>query len=277
MADHVHPADAVALSERGFHPLDQATSVLATEHQPIQDHMEIRPVRPGEQGAGVKVYELIPALQSHEAAGEQRLDQDAVVPWARVLNREQDHRARLGKAGQQIVRHAPRMVAARLFPAVGADGPAQLGEEQPEEVRNLGRCADGGSSRANRVLLLDGDGRADVDQPIDIGPVQPFEKHPGVGAQRFHVAPLAFGKQGVEGQRGLAGARHAGDRGHRIVRNTEGDVLEVVLPRPLDQEVASGPLTRVGQDVRGFKHSGIVTRGGASEQPERGERLTVTS
>src|SRR5438874_2145994 len=55
VADHVHPADAVALSERGFHPLDQATSVLATEHQPIQDHMEIRPVRPGEQGAGVKV------------------------------------------------------------------------------------------------------------------------------------------------------------------------------------------------------------------------------
>ena len=196
------------------------------------------------------------------------------MPWARVLNREQDHRARLGKAGQQIVRHGPRMVAACLFPAVGADGPPHLGEEKPEEVRNLGRCADGGSSRANRVLLLDGDGRADVDQPIHIGPVQPFEKHPGVGAQRFHIAPLTFGKQGVEGQRGLAGAGHAGDRGHRIVRNTEGDVLEVVLPRALDQEVASGPLKRVGQDVRGFKHSGIVTRGGASEQPERGERLT---
>src|SRR2546422_3402756 len=107
VADHVHPADALALSERGLHRLDQAASVLGTEHQSIQDHMEIRPVRSGEQGAGMKVYELIPASQSHEAAGEQRLDKDAVVPWARVSNREQDHRTRLGKAAQQMVRHGP--------------------------------------------------------------------------------------------------------------------------------------------------------------------------
>ncbi len=41
LADDLRAADAVALSERGLHRLDQAVSVLGTEHQSIQDHMEL--------------------------------------------------------------------------------------------------------------------------------------------------------------------------------------------------------------------------------------------
>ncbi len=186
----------------------------------------------------MKVHEIVPASESHESTGEQRLDKGAVVAGAWVLNREQDHRAGMRKSAKEIVRHGPRMVSPRLFLAVGADRAAHLGEEQPEEVRDLGGGGDGRPGVADRVLLLDGDSRPDIDEPVYIRAIHLLQEHAGVGGERFHIPPLAFREQGVEGQRGLAGAGHTGDRRDCIVRNPQADVLEVVLPCALDDQVA---------------------------------------
>ena len=57
-----------------------------------------------------------------------------------------------------------------------------------------------GPGRPHRILLLDGDGRADVDQGVDVRPVQLFDKHPRVGRERFNVPPLPLREEGVEGK-----------------------------------------------------------------------------
>src|SRR5262249_47036302 len=46
--------------------------------------------------------------------------------------------------------------------------------------------------------------------------------------KRLHIAPLAFGIDGVKGQRRLSGAGDAGDHRHGVVRNLKINILEVV-------------------------------------------------
>jgi hypothetical protein len=80
-------------------------------------------------------------------------------------------------------------------------------------------------------LLLDGDrGRQPLDQ-VDIRFLHQFEELACVCGQRFDVAPLPFGVEGVEGERGLAGARQAGDHDQLFARQLKIDVLEIVRAR----------------------------------------------
>ena len=72
-------------------------------------------------------------------------------------------------------------------------------------------------------------GRDAVDL-VDVGLFHALQKLARVGGERFDVAPLALGVDGVEGERRLARARDAGDHGQLVVRDRERDVLEVVDP-----------------------------------------------
>jgi hypothetical protein len=67
-------------------------------------------------------------------------------------------------------------------------------------------------------------GRQAFDQ-VDIGLFHQLQELPGVGRQRFDVAALALGVQGVKGERGFAGAGQAGDHDELVARQVEVDVL----------------------------------------------------
>ena len=70
---------------------------------------------------------------------------------------------------------------------------------------------------------------------IHIRLLHALQELPRVSRQRFHVAALALGVDGVENQRRFAGAGYTGDHGQQIVRNRERDVLEVVDSRSTDE------------------------------------------
>src|SRR5690606_16730488 len=59
-----------------------------------------------------------------------------------------------------------------------------------------------------------------------------------IGVERFQVAPLPFVEQDVEGQRGLARSRYAGDHREFVVRDLDVDVLQVVFARIADLDGA---------------------------------------
>ena len=82
-------------------------------------------------------------------------------------------------------------------------------------------------------LLFDGDGGAQAVDRIDVGPLHLVEKLARVGGKRLHIAALAFGVDGVEGQRGFPGAAQAGDHGEAVAGNLDVDVLQVVLARAM--------------------------------------------
>ena len=93
---------------------------------------------------------------------------------------------------------------------------------------NLG---DGAHRRAWVVrsrFLLDGNRRRQTFDVIDIGLFHQRQKLPGVGGQRFDVAALALGIQGIEGQRGFAGTGQTGDDNQPVAGQVEIDVVQVV-------------------------------------------------
>ncbi len=69
---------------------------------------------------------------------------------------------------------------------------------------------------------------------VDVGLLDALEELAGVGGERFDVAALAFGVDGVEGERGFARAADAADDGEGVVGDVDVDALEVVGARAAD-------------------------------------------
>ena len=127
--------------------------------------------------------------------------------------------------------------------AVQAGDGAAAGVEEAEVVVDFGCGGDGGARIARGVLLLDGDGGGEAVDEVDVGLLDALEELAGVGGERFDVAALAFGVDGVEGERGLARTRDAGHDGELVVGDVEVDVLQVVDARAAydDAFVRHGP------------------------------------
>jgi hypothetical protein len=81
---------------------------------------------------------------------------------------------------------------------------ADPGVEEPEVVVDLGHRADSRARVARRRFLVDGDGRGEPLYEVDVGLVHLAQELAGVGREGLHVAALALGVDGVEGEGGLA-------------------------------------------------------------------------
>ena len=108
--------------------------------------------------------------------------------------------------------------------------------EHAQVVVHLGDGAHGRAGIRGGGLLLDGDGGREPADAIVAGLVHLAEELPGVGAQAFDVASLSLGVEGVEGERGLARAGDAGQDDQTLLGDLHGDVLEVVLAGPGDDD-----------------------------------------
>jgi hypothetical protein len=149
--------------------------------------------------------------------------------------------------------------------AVGAVLEPKLDVEQAQEVLDLGQRADGALAPAAAGALLDGHRRRDAEDGVDVGPRRGLHELAGVGVERLEVAPLPLGEEDVEGQRGLARARDAGDDGEAVARDVDVDALQVVLAGVVD---ADHPLTPALSPVPG-------ERGHRLPLPASGERAGV--
>ena len=85
-------------------------------------------------------------------------------------------------------------------------------------------------------LLLDGNGRGQALDAVDVGLVHHLQELPRIGRQRFDVASLPFGIQRIERQRRLARTRQAGDDNQPVARQVDVDVAQVVGAGPADSQ-----------------------------------------
>src|SRR5207244_4619797 len=80
-----------------------------------------------------------------------------------------------------------------------------------------------------RVALFDGNGRRKPFDKIDIRLLHLIEELPGIGRETFHVAPLAFGIESIEGERRFPRAAQPGDDHQLFPRYFDVEVLQIVL------------------------------------------------
>ena len=88
---------------------------------------------------------------------------------------------------------------------------------------DLGERRDRALAAAAARALLDRDGRRNAEDRVDVGPRGRLHELARVGVQRLEVAPLAFGEEDVESERGLARARDAGDDRELAARDLDVD------------------------------------------------------
>ena len=105
---------------------------------------------------------------------------------------------------------------------------ADVGEQQAQVVVDLGDGADGGTGVRPGGLLLDGNRGGETVDQVDVRFLDLLEKLAGIGRQRFHVTPLPFGIDRVEGQRRLARPGQAGHHDETVARQTDVDALQIV-------------------------------------------------
>ncbi|MNV51125.1 hypothetical protein D3C71_1431640 [compost metagenome] len=173
---------------------------------------------------------------AHEALRAQLVEHLGVLALALADDRGQQHVALLRVQGEHVVDHLADRLRFQRVAVVGAARAAHAGVQQAQVVVDLGDRAHGGARVVRGRLLLDRDGRGQALDVVQVRLLHHAQELPGIGRQRLHVTALAFGVDGVEGQRRLARAGQAGDDNQLVAGQVEIDVLEIVRPRAADAD-----------------------------------------
>ena len=164
-----------------------------------------------------------------------------------------------------------RALAGDLAAALRAMRMADAGEQQAQVVVDLGHRADRRARVADGALLVDGDGRAQALDLVDVRLLHLAQELARVRGQALDVATLALGVDGVEGEAALAAPGQPGDDDQPITRQLDRDVLEVVFARAAHDEGVLGHVDSLPEDAR-LEQAFDATRRGSSDGVAAGPR-----
>ena len=221
--------------------------------------MVLAPVKKGWVG---EVDEFAVHARAHETITERALEEVAELALASPYEGGADLDAGAGGPAEDLLGDLRGRLRAHGAAARGTVGGAGAGPQEAEVVVDLGDGADGGARVAAGGALLDGDGGRESLDDVDVGLLHDAEELPGVGGEGFDVAALPLRVDGVEGERGLAGAGEPGDDDEPVARQFDVDVAKVVLPRPPHDERAAA-VGRLGASGSGRVGAGRVRVAGS--------------
>ncbi len=248
----VHDQDfgrAAGQLQGGLDRLGQALADVAAPDQPVHHHLDGVGLVAGQVDLGP-----IGQLQGDsvdpdpgEALLGQVVEEGGVLALAPPHHRGHDLEA--GPLGQleHPVDDLLGGLAGHGTAAQGAVRVADAGVEQPQVVVDLGDRPHGRTRVARGRLLVDGDGRGQALDEVDVGLVHLPEELAGVGRERLDVAALALGVDGVEGQGRLARPGEPGEDDQPVPGQVDGDIAKIVLAGPANDQTVG--------------HSGEVTGG----------------
>jgi hypothetical protein len=154
-------------------------------------------------------------------------------------HREGDHQTRITGDQSAVLdglRDAGGVVPFHRLRAVAAVERRRARQQQLQVIVQFRHRADSRARAAHRIGLVDGNGGRHAVDAIDLRLVHPVEELTGVGRERLDIAPLSLCIEGVEHQRGLAAAGHAGDHHQLAGGYVQVEILEVVLAGPADAD-----------------------------------------
>ncbi len=175
-----------------------------------------------------------------EALAAQICEELVVLAFAGLDDRREQQESRSLGEGQGLVDHLTHGLGAEVPAVSRAPGCAGPRKQQPQVVVDLGDGADGGAWVVRGSLLFDGNGRGQPFDMVHVRLVHHGEELPGIGRQRFHIASLPLGIDGVESQRGLARTREPGDHNQPVPGQVQVHVTQIVGPRSADADLLHG-------------------------------------
>ncbi len=233
--DHRHAVGELqALLER----IRQPRADVALHHQAVDHHVDVVGEFLVERLDLADLVKGAVDLDALIALLEKLGELLAVLALAAAHHRRQHIDARAFRQRQHAVDHLRHGLAFDRQSGRRRVGDADARPQQPHVVVDLGDGADGGARVLRGGLLLDGDGRRQPVDLVDVRLLHHLQELARVGRQRLHVAALALGVDGVEGERGFAGAGQAGEHHQLVARNGHVDIFEIVLARAADRDRA---------------------------------------
>ncbi len=232
--------------ERGLDRLGQALADVVAPDEAVDDDLDRVHLVAGQVDLGP-----LRQLEGHpvdpdpgEALLGQVVEERAVLALAAPHDRGQHLEAGpLGQLEDPVDDLLGRLAGHRPA-AGGAMGMPDAGVEQPQVVVDLGDGPDRRAGVARGGLLVDGDGRREPFDEVDVGLVHLAQELAGVRREGLDVAALALGVDGVEGQRRLARPRQPGEDDQPVPGQVEGDVTQIVLASPANDQTV-GHLGRI--------------------------------
>ncbi len=251
---HRDGGDALGKLERGLHRVGHAPPDVGLGHQAVHHDLDGVLVGLGQpDGLGQLAYFPVDA-GAREPLAREVGEELPVLALAPAHDRRED--LELGALGQS--EHLVDDLVGGLPPdgttAVRAVRVAHARVEHAQVVVDLGDGAHRGAGVARGALLVDGDGRAEALDEVHVGLLHLAQELPGIGGEGLHVAPLTLGVDGVEGERGLPGAREAREHDELVPRELQRDVLQVVLTSTVDDQLVgahTGPSVVAAPDTLG--------------------------
>ena len=184
----------------------------------------------------VELADLAVDAHAREALALEVLEELGVLALAAQHHgREHEGPAPLGMR-EDLVRHLVGGLALDHASALRAVRRADARVKKAQVVVDLRDRADRGARVSRRGLLVDGDGRREAVDGVEVGFVHLPEELAGIAGERLDVAALALGVDGVERERGLARAGKARDDHELVARDVDVDVLQVVLARAANDD-----------------------------------------
>ena len=194
----MHRESAAAPVQRGFNRLGHPRLIGTGHPKTILDDVQCRA-----EGAGAGGTRMHPGI----ALRQQMLLDLGFGEVARHLHRKAHHqpgvaglRGALGHRGAD----AGHSVAGNWSAALSAMQAGGAGKEQLQMVVQLGHGADRRARGANRIGLIDRDGRWHAFDPVDLRLVHAVEELPRIRREGLDIATLALGIKRVEDQRGFS-------------------------------------------------------------------------
>ena len=228
--------DPVAQGHGGAHRLVEAPADGGFQHQPVDDRLDLVEFVLVEDDLLAQLADLAVHAHAHEPLFAQPLQHLLVLALlAGDERRQQDDLLPL-RPGEQGVEHVVDRLGADRVAALGTVGLAGAAEQQAQVVVDLGDRAHGGARVPAGGFLLDGDRGGQPLEQVHVRLVHLAEELAGIGGQRFHVAALSLGVEGVKGQGGLARAGQPGENDEFVAGQVNRDVLQVVHARAPDAQ-----------------------------------------
>ena len=259
LVDELDDEDATGEAESGLDRVGEATlgaGVVALRDEPVDDDVDRvldLLLQRGRLGQG---DDLAVDPGPGEPLGLELGEQVDVLPLAGPDHRREDLEPGPLGQGEETVDDLLGALPGDRLTARRTVRPPGPGEQEPQVVVDLGDGADGRAGVAVGRLLVDGDGRREALDEVDVRLVHLAEELAGVRRQRLDVAALTLGEDRVEREGGLPRPGQPGEHDERVPGQVDRDVPEVVLARPVDDEAVMSEGRHRSGVARGRGHTG---------------------